>query len=97
MIIKFKYEPPEHALASQNIVALCDVDQDYAAHTFEKYPSAKLYTDYREMQLELDLDGDGDIDIFSKAWGPRSWNGNGGKMHVDFLENMLPTSKSAGR
>jgi len=49
------------------------------------------------MQLELDLDGDGDIDIFSKAWGPRSWNGNGGKMHVDFLENMLPTSKSAGR
>jgi hypothetical protein len=30
------------------------------------------------MQLELDLDGDGDIDICSKAWGPRSWNGNGG-------------------
>src|SRR5512133_3927191 len=37
------------ALASQNIVALCDVDHDYAAHTFEKYPNAKLYTDYREM------------------------------------------------
>jgi hypothetical protein len=34
-----------------------------------------------------DVDGDGDIDICSKAWGPRSWNGNGGKMHVDFLEN----------
>jgi hypothetical protein len=44
-----------------------------------------------------DVDGDGDIDICSKAWGPRSWNGNGGKMHVDFLENMLRTSKSAGR
>jgi hypothetical protein len=44
-----------------------------------------------------DVDGDGDIDICSKPWGPRSWNGNGGKMHVDFLENMHRTSKSAGR
>ena len=34
-----------------------------------------------------DVDGDGDIDICSKPWGPRPWNGNGGKMHVDFLEN----------
>ncbi len=36
-----------------------------------------------------DVDGDGDIDICSKAWGPRPWNGDGGKMHVDFLENLL--------
>ena len=36
-----------------------------------------------------DVDGDGDLDICSKPWGPRAWNGNGGKMHVDFLENML--------
>jgi hypothetical protein len=36
-----------------------------------------------------DVDGDGDIDICSKAWGPRPWNGNGVKMHVDFLENRL--------
>jgi hypothetical protein len=35
-----------------------------------------------------DVDGDRDIDICSKAWGPRPWNGNGGKMHVDFLENL---------
>jgi hypothetical protein len=35
-----------------------------------------------------DVDGDGDIDICSKPWGPRGWNGNGGKMHVDFLENL---------
>lgn len=35
-----------------------------------------------------DVDGDGDIDICSKPWGPSSWNANGGKMHVDFLENM---------
>jgi hypothetical protein len=36
-----------------------------------------------------DVDGDGDIDICSKAWGPRPWNGNEGKMHADFLENRL--------
>jgi hypothetical protein len=35
-----------------------------------------------------DVDGDGDIDICSKPWGPGAWNGNGGKMHVDFLENL---------
>jgi hypothetical protein len=35
-----------------------------------------------------DVDGDGDIDICSKPWGPRPWNGNDGKMHVDFLENL---------
>jgi len=35
-----------------------------------------------------DVDGDGDIDICSKPWGPRAWNGNSGKMHVDFLENL---------
>lgn len=36
-------------LASQNIVALCDVDHDYAANTFKTYPNAKRYVDYREM------------------------------------------------
>jgi FG-GAP-like repeat len=36
-----------------------------------------------------DVDRDGDIDIVSKPWGPRPWNGNGGKLHVDFLENLL--------
>ena len=35
-----------------------------------------------------DVDRDGDIDICSKPWGPRPWNGYGGKMHVDFLENL---------
>jgi hypothetical protein len=35
-----------------------------------------------------DVDRDGDIDICSKPWGPRAWNGAGGKMHVDFLENL---------
>lgn len=41
----------------ENIVALCDVDHDYAAETFARYPSAKVYTDYRvmlEKQPEID-------------------------------------------
>ena len=37
------------AAAGENIVALCDVDADYAAKTFGKYPNAKRYTDFRQM------------------------------------------------
>lgn len=44
-----------------------------------------------------DVDGDGDFDICSKAWGPQPWNGNGGRMHVDFLENLLKTPAAAQR
>jgi hypothetical protein len=35
-----------------------------------------------------DIDGDGDLDIVSKIW--RRWpeNANGGKEHVDWLENL---------
>jgi predicted dehydrogenase len=36
-------------LSSENIVALCDVDWNYAARTFKKYPNAKRYKDCREM------------------------------------------------
>jgi predicted dehydrogenase len=36
-------------LESENIVALCDVDHNYAAETFKRYPQAKVYTDFREM------------------------------------------------
>jgi hypothetical protein len=36
-----------------------------------------------------DVDGDGDIDVCSKPWGVLPWNGAGGKMHVDFLENLF--------
>jgi predicted dehydrogenase len=36
-------------VAGENIVALCDVDWDYAAKTFKKYPNAKRYKDFREM------------------------------------------------
>lgn len=42
---------------NENIVALCDVDTSYAAHTFKRYPNAKQFTDYRKMldeQKEID-------------------------------------------
>ena len=32
-----------------NIVALCDVDSQHAAKTFEKYPKAKQFRDFRKM------------------------------------------------
>lgn len=34
-------------LTTQNIMALCDVDDNWAAPTFRKYPSAKRYHDFR--------------------------------------------------
>src|SRR5512135_2481271 len=36
-------------LESQNIVALCDVDEARAAETFKKYPNARKYKDFRQM------------------------------------------------
>lgn len=35
--------------ASENIVALCDVDWRHAAGTFDKFPNAKKYRDFRKM------------------------------------------------
>ncbi|MFC1562662.1 Gfo/Idh/MocA family protein [candidate division KSB1 bacterium] len=35
--------------ATDNIVALSEVDRERGAATFEKYPNAKIYSDYREM------------------------------------------------
>jgi predicted dehydrogenase len=45
------------ACENENIIALCDVDNDYAAKTFQKYPKAKIYKDYRVM-----LDREKDIE-----------------------------------
>ena len=39
----------EVAGLGHNIVALCDVDENYAAKEFAKYPGAKRFTDYRVM------------------------------------------------
>lgn len=35
-----------------------------------------------------DLDGDGDLDIVSKVWSVWEGNGNGGRPHLDWLENL---------
>ena len=45
-------------LESENIVALCDIDPNYAAPIFKKYPKAKVHRDYRRMLDEQkDIDG----------------------------------------
>ena len=40
-------------VAGENIVALCDVDEKHAAASFERYPSAKKYRDFRKMLDEI--------------------------------------------
>ena len=35
--------------AGEHVVALCDVDHDFAARVFHKYPSARVYRDFRTM------------------------------------------------
>lgn len=44
-------------METENIVALCDVDEHYADKTFSRYPKARRYRDYRKMldeQQEID-------------------------------------------
>jgi predicted dehydrogenase len=38
-----------HDLAGHNVVALCDADWNHAAKTFQRYPSAAKYKDFRVM------------------------------------------------
>jgi predicted dehydrogenase len=40
-------------VASENLVALCDVDDAHAAKTFEQFPNAKRYKDFRKMLDEI--------------------------------------------
>jgi predicted dehydrogenase len=42
-----------NGVASENIVALCDVDYNHAAKTFEQFPKARRYTDFRKMLGEI--------------------------------------------
>jgi hypothetical protein len=46
-----------------------------------------------------DFNGDGALDIVAKLWRPRKDNANGGKNHIDFLENLLkrPQPNSGAR
>lgn len=41
------------ALADENFVAFCDVDDDRASETYEKYPDVPTFRDYREMFAAL--------------------------------------------
>ncbi|NJN27698.1 MAG: Gfo/Idh/MocA family oxidoreductase [Cyclobacteriaceae bacterium] len=45
-------------ITGQNIVALCDVDWKYSQRTFDAYPKAKKYWDWRKMYEEMDKDID---------------------------------------
>lgn len=47
------------AAEGQNIVALCDVDENYAAKKFAQYPQAKRFTDFRVMldRMSSEIDG----------------------------------------
>ena len=53
---KLTNEGPRKA-GTQNIVALCDVDEEYAAPVFNLYPEAKRYRDSRKMlEKQKDID-----------------------------------------
>ena len=44
-------------IGTENIVALCDVDDAHAAHTYNRYPDAKRYRDFRVMlEQQKDID-----------------------------------------
>lgn len=52
-----KGESDTDGLASENIVALCDIDGNTLAKRSQKYPKAKLFRDYRKMLEEMkDID-----------------------------------------
>lgn len=45
-------------LESENIVAICDVDREVARSVGQRYPKAKLHTDFRKMlEEQKDIDG----------------------------------------
>lgn len=57
---------------SQNIVALCDTDWNYAKKTFNRYPNARRFWDYRTMldQVGNTIDAVvvGTADIPTASW-----------------------------
>ena len=73
----------------ENVVALCDVDERRAAKSFEKYESARRFSDFRRMFDEMDRDIDAvvistpDHTHFHPAW----WAIERGK-HI-YLEKPL--------
>src|SRR4051812_34636452 len=43
-------------VAHENIVALCDIDENFLAAAKEKFPNAKTYHDYRKLLEQRDID-----------------------------------------
>jgi len=43
-------------VSTENIVALCDIDDNYLAAVKEKYPSSKTYNDFRRLLDQKDID-----------------------------------------
>lgn len=46
------------SVGGENIVALCDVDEERASGTFKKHPNVKKYKDFRKMLDEMDKEID---------------------------------------
>jgi predicted dehydrogenase len=44
-------------VASENIVALCDVDETFLAAAAEKFPKARKYSDFRKLLEQKEIDG----------------------------------------
>ena len=44
------------AISSENVVALCDVDEEHLAGAAKRFPKAKLYVDWRKCLDQKDLD-----------------------------------------
>src|SRR2546423_13618937 len=45
-----------NGVAEQNIVALCDIDDNYLAAAKQRFPMAETYNDFRKMLERKDLD-----------------------------------------
>ena len=45
-----------NSVSSENIVALCDIDETYLAEAAKKHPKAKTYVDWRKMLDQKDID-----------------------------------------
>ena len=45
-----------NGVAGENVVAVCDIDENYLASVAKRFPKAKVYHDYREMLDKEELD-----------------------------------------
>ncbi len=45
-----------NGVKGENVVAICDIDENYLASVSKQFPKAKIYRDYREMFDKEELD-----------------------------------------